>query len=144
MPAEYEGTDIISCLRSKYIIRHSRISYRASDISLKNVTFYDKIPMKIGVFMSENKLLDLSFDFAVDIVNLCRTIKETKKETVLPTNLYSVIALFKAENVSGEFFVNDDESSKLSYFGLDELPTLESRAERIIEWLRVNYNVQMK
>jgi len=94
--------------------------------------------------MSENKLLDLSFDFAVDIVNLCRTIKETKKETVLPTNLYSVIALFKAENVSGEFFVNDDESSKLSYFGLDELPTLESRAERIIEWLRVNYNVQMK
>lgn len=58
--------------------------------------------------------------------------------------LYSVIALFKAENVSGELFVNDDESLKLSYFGLDELPTLESRAERIIEWLRVNYNVQMK
>ena len=70
MPAEYEGTDIISCLRSKYIIRHSRISYRVSDISLKNVTFYDKMPMKEGVFMSENKLLDLSFEFAVAIVNL--------------------------------------------------------------------------
>ena len=70
MPAAYEGTDIISCLRSKYIIRHSRISYRVSDISLKNVTFYDKIPMKEGVFMSENKLLDLSFEFAGAIVNL--------------------------------------------------------------------------
>ena len=27
------GTDMISCLRSKYIMRQSRISYRASDIS---------------------------------------------------------------------------------------------------------------
>ena len=54
----------------KYIIRQRRISYRASDISLKNVTFYYKIPMKVGVFMSENKLLDLSFEFAVAIVNL--------------------------------------------------------------------------
>ena len=41
MPAAYEGTDIISCLRSKYIIRHSRISYRVSDISLKNITYYE-------------------------------------------------------------------------------------------------------
>ena len=52
--------------------------------------------------------------------------------------LYSVIALFKAENVSGELSVNDDESLKLAYFGLDEMPVLESRAERIIEWLRTN------
>ena len=51
MPSAYEGTDIISCLRSKYIIRQSRISYRVSDISLKNITFYDRIPMKEGVFM---------------------------------------------------------------------------------------------
>ena len=32
------GTDIISCLRSKYIIRQRRISYRVSDISLKSTT----------------------------------------------------------------------------------------------------------
>ena len=37
MPAAYEGTDIISCLRSKYIIRQSRISYRTSDISFQIV-----------------------------------------------------------------------------------------------------------
>ena len=40
------------------------------DISLKSATNYDMIPMKEGVFMSENKLLDLSFEFAVAIVNL--------------------------------------------------------------------------
>ena len=31
---------------------------------------YDIIIVKKGVFMSENKLLDLSFEFAVAIVNL--------------------------------------------------------------------------
>ena len=54
----------------KYIIRQSRISYRVSDISLKKVRFYDTILSKEGAFMSENKLLDLSFEFAVAIVNL--------------------------------------------------------------------------
>ncbi|MBQ7835900.1 MAG: four helix bundle protein [Clostridia bacterium] len=47
-----------------------RISYRASDISLKIATIYDIILMKEGALMSENKLLDLSFEFAVAIVNL--------------------------------------------------------------------------
>ena len=70
MPLAYEGTDIISCLRSKYIIRQRRISYRVSDISLKITTIYDIIRSKEGAFMSENKLLDLSFEFAVAIVNL--------------------------------------------------------------------------
>ena len=54
----------------KYIIRLCRISYRASDISLKKVRFYDIILSKEDAFMSENKLLDLSFEFAVAIVNL--------------------------------------------------------------------------
>ena len=61
MPAAYEGTDII---------RQRRISYRTSDISLKIITNYDIIALKEGAFMSENKLLDLSFEFAVAIVNL--------------------------------------------------------------------------
>ena len=70
MPAAYEGMDIILCLRSKYIILQRRISYRTSDISLKIITNYDIIALKEGAFMSENKLLDLSFEFAVAIVNL--------------------------------------------------------------------------
>ena len=65
-----KGTDIISCLRSKYIIRQRRILYRDSDISLNNAPIYDIIISKEGAFMSENKLLDLSFEFAVAIVNL--------------------------------------------------------------------------
>ena len=55
---------------SKYIMRQSRISYCESNISLKNATFNDKIYSKEGAFMSENKLLDMSFEFAVAIVNL--------------------------------------------------------------------------
>ena len=70
MPSAYGGTDIISHLRSKYIIRQRRISYCESDISLKNATNYNIIPMEEDAFMSENKLLDLSFEFAVAIVNL--------------------------------------------------------------------------
>ena len=70
MPSAYEGTDIISCLRSKYIIRQRRISYRVSDILLKSATIYDISSLREGSIMSENKLLDLSFEFAVAIVNL--------------------------------------------------------------------------
>ena len=70
MPSAYEGTDIISYLHSKYIMRHCRISYRVRDISLKSALVYGTIILKEGVFMSENKLLDLSFEFAVAIVNL--------------------------------------------------------------------------
>ena len=52
--------------------------------------------------------------------------------------LYSVIALFKTGNISGELSINDNESIKLTYFGLDELPSLESRAAKIVEWIRTN------
>lgn len=52
--------------------------------------------------------------------------------------LYSVIALFKAEDVSGDLTINDDESIELAYFELDEMPQLESRAAKIIEWIKVN------
>ena len=40
MPSAYGGTDIISYLQRKYIIRQRRISYRASDISLGVRSFY--------------------------------------------------------------------------------------------------------
>ena len=68
--ARINGTDIISYLFCKYIIRFNRISYRLSDISLKIIPKYVIITTKDGVYMSDNKLLDLSFEFAVTIVNL--------------------------------------------------------------------------
>ena len=49
--------------------------------------------------------------------------------------LYSVVALYLAEGVTGEMRITDGESLELRFFGQSELPTLESRAEKIIEWL---------
>ena len=49
--------------------------------------------------------------------------------------LYSVVTLFLAEYVSGKLRITDGESFQLGYFGKDELPTLESRAVFILEWL---------
>lgn len=97
MPSAYEGTDIISYLHLKYIMRQRRISYRVSDISLNNVTFYDRIPMKEGVFMSENKLLDLSFEFAVAIVNLVDGV-------TAPKSSYMTDQLARAGTSVGQIF----------------------------------------
>ena len=49
--------------------------------------------------------------------------------------LYSVVALFLAEDISGELRITDGESIKLRYFGKDELPVLESRAAVILSWV---------
>ena len=49
--------------------------------------------------------------------------------------LYSVIALYLANGVTGELRITDGESTALKYFGKNELPALESRAESIITWL---------
>lgn len=34
-------------------------------------------------YMTENKLADISIDFAVEIVKTCKTIKEDKKESII-------------------------------------------------------------
>ncbi len=52
--------------------------------------------------------------------------------------LYSVVALFNAEEISGELEITDGESFKLEYFSLAELPKLESRANAIIKWATEN------
>ena len=70
MPAAYGGTDSISYLQGKYIMGQCPISYRISDISLLMVLFYGIFLVKEGVFVSENKLLKLSFEFSVAIVTL--------------------------------------------------------------------------
>lgn len=49
--------------------------------------------------------------------------------------LYSVIALYRANNVKGNLKVTDGESFQLKYFGKDELPKLEGRAHKIMDWL---------
>ena len=44
-----------------------------------------------------------------------------------------VIVLYQVKNHSGELKINDGESTKLSFFPLDNLPPLESRAKAIID-----------
>lgn len=52
--------------------------------------------------------------------------------------LYSVVVLYLANDVLGNLKITDGESFKLDYFSKDELPTLESRAKVILEWLIKN------
>lgn len=49
--------------------------------------------------------------------------------------LYSVVAVYLAEGVSGELKITDDESHDLQFFGKNDLPLLEKRAKTMIEWL---------
>lgn len=49
--------------------------------------------------------------------------------------LYSVVALYLANDASGELNITDGESFKLEYFSKDNLPNLESRAKVILDWL---------
>ena len=46
MPSAYEGTDIISYLRTQIYHTACRISYRVSDISLKSTELYGMIVKK--------------------------------------------------------------------------------------------------
>lgn len=54
--------------------------------------------------------------------------------------LYSVVALFLAEGVSGDLKITDGESTELRYFHKNDLPPLESRARVILQWL-IDHNV---
>lgn len=49
--------------------------------------------------------------------------------------LYSVVVLYVANDVSGNLKITDGESFKLDYFSKGELPTLGSRAKVILDWL---------
>ena len=44
-----------------------------------------------------------------------------------------VIVLYETKNYKGDLKINDDESTKLEFFPLDNLPKLESRAQKIVE-----------
>ncbi len=52
--------------------------------------------------------------------------------------LYSVIALYLADNFKGGLKITDDESIDLGFFSKSELPNLESRAKLIVDWLIEN------
>ena len=46
---------------------------------------------------------------------------------------YTVIALYKAVGISGTLQINDDESRRLQYFPMTQLPELEPRAAYVLQ-----------
>ena len=52
--------------------------------------------------------------------------------------LYSVIALYLANDVKGDMKISDNESFDLKFFFKTDLPNLESRAKKIVSWLAEN------
>ena len=64
-----------------------------SDISLNRATIYYIIILKEDVFMSENKLLDLSFEFAVAIVNLVDGVTAPKSSYMIDQLLRSATSI---------------------------------------------------
>ena len=52
------------------------------DASLKCPEFYDILTFKGGGFVKENKLAELSMEFAVDIINLVRQLKENREAII--------------------------------------------------------------
>ena len=91
-------------------------------------------------------------------------VRELKEETNLTTNnlelvsvlsgkdyyfeypngdkLCTVIVLFKVLNYTGTININDNESKKLEFFSLDNLPELEKRAKNIINEIK-NGNIKI-
>lgn len=54
--------------------------------------------------------------------------------------LCNVIVLFKVINYSGTLKISDDESKDLKFFSLDSLPIMESRAKKIIDYFKSEYD----
>ena len=74
-----KGTDIISYFHEVEIY-HTAKPYiiLQKQYIIENATFNDIIDLKEGAFMSENKLLDMSFEFAVAIVHLVDAVTAPK------------------------------------------------------------------
>ena len=81
MPSAYEGTDIISYL-SEAKIYHACVA----SISYRREAIYHCKLLRYNLAMQENKLVDLSFEFAKIIVNLVDNIK-TPKSPICSTSL---------------------------------------------------------
>ena len=132
MPLAYLGTDIIPYFRlRKYIIRQIRISYRASDISLKSVICYVILFSEEGGFVSENKLLELSFEFAVAIVNVVDGV-------TIPKSAYMTDQLARAgTSIGANIHEAQYAQSKKDFIAKLEIALKESNETSY--WLKLMY-----
>lgn len=102
--------------------------------------------MELFESIEETAIRELKEEANIDI-------KSLELVTVLSGNDYyfeypngdkmcTVIVLFKVTDYDGEIKVNDNESKKLEFFSLENLPELESRAMNIIEMIK-NGNIKI-
>ena len=118
----------------KYIMRQRRISYRVSDISWNNATTYDIIILEEGVFMSENKLLDLSLEFAGAIVNLADGV-------TAPKSSYMTDQLARAgTSVGANIYEAQYAQSKKDFVAKLEIALKESNETSY--WLKLMYETK--
>ena len=112
----------------------SRISYRGSDISLKSTMFNGIILTDEGVLMSENKLIDLSFEFAVAIVNLVDGV-------TAPKSSYMTDQLARAgTSVGANIHEAQYAQSKKDFVAKLEIALKESNETSY--WLKLMYETQ--
>ncbi len=159
MPSAYEGTDIIMSEANNKVPGHPlkifdfvsgsgsyimlaeqvyhtacRISYRVSDISLKKAMFYSIMSLKEGAFISENKLLDLSFEFAVAIVNLVDGV-------TAPKSSYMADQLARAgTSVGANIYEAQYAQSKRDFVAKLEIALKESNETSY--WLKLMYETK--
>ena len=80
--------------------------------------------------MAESVMLDKAKDFAVEIINMCRNIKETKRESVLTNQLMRSGTSIGA-NIHESKYAHGtaDFISKMQILGIDINPTSYSKLE---------------
>ena len=77
-----------ACLRNELCLRHNSNHGAMREIMMRSINSWHKVPNHNSEpTMKENLLIDLSKQFAVDIVNLCTQIKEHRKGNVLLNQL---------------------------------------------------------
>ena len=105
-----------------------------SDIPLKSSTNYDIFLMKEGAAMTENKLLDLSFEFAVVIVNLADGV-------TAPKSAYMINQLARAgTSVGANIHEAQYAQSKRDFVAKLEIALKESNETSY--WLKLMYETK--
>lgn len=104
------------------------------DISFINTLFFDTILTKEDTFMSENKLIDLSFEFAVAIVNLVDGV-------TTPKSSYMIDQLARAgTSVGANIHEAQYAQSKRDFVAKLEIALKESNETSY--WLKLMYETK--